>query len=306
MTHRRWLVRVVGLGSVFVILAATYTRFVEPWSRNWGATVEETQWTLPGDEIVAAPTAQTTRAITIAAPIERVWVWLAQLGQDRGGFYSFDLLENLVGAQMPTADVLRPEWQRWEIDDRLWMYPSDKAGGVGYATLRTLIPGRALAFATFRPGLTPPSKIEGSWAFVLQPIDAGHTRLLVRGRTTPAQTASVRGFERVVFSPMHFVMERRMMLGLQALAEGRDRGRLANHARVVAWTLILASVVAAAAAVLKARFWKRWLVLLVAAAIAFEYLTLRQPAILVDVACVAALAAAAWAIVRTSRQLRLV
>jgi hypothetical protein len=295
----------MGLGVVFALLAVTYSRNVEPWSRTWGATLEETQRTLPGDEIVVA-SAQTTRAITIAAPVERVWPWLAQLGQDRGGFYSFDLLENLVGAEMSTADVLRPEWQRWEIDDRLWMYPSNKAGGVGYATLRTLIPGRALAFATFRPGLTPPSRIEGSWAFVLEPVDASRTRLIVRGRTTPAQTASVRGFDRVVFSPMHFVMERRMMLGLQALAEGRGRGRLINHTRVIVWTLMLASVVIAVVAVLTTRFWWRWLMLLAAAAVAFEYLTLRQPAVVVDLACLVGLALASWTILRAARRPRLV
>jgi hypothetical protein len=306
MARRPWPSRLIGLGLVVAMLVATYSALFEPWYRNWGATVEETQWTLPGDEIVEAPGAQTTRAITIAAPITRVWAWLAQVGQDRGGFYSFDLLENLVGAEMPTTDVLRPEWQRWEIDDRLWMYPSGKAGGVGFATLRTLVPGRALAFATFRPGFTAPSRIEGSWAFVLQPIDADHTRLIIRERTTPAKSAGLRGFERVIFSPMHFVMERRMMLGLQALAEGRDRGRLANHARVIAWTLILVSVFVAGVAVLSTRFWRRWLGLLVAAALSFEYLTLRQPMVVVDFACVAALALGFWAIVRTSRQPRLV
>src|SRR5262249_48278619 len=78
MPPPRRLARFVSLALTVALLAWTYGAIVEPWSRNWGATVEETQWSLPGDDIVDAPTAQTTRALTIVAPIEHVWPWLAQ------------------------------------------------------------------------------------------------------------------------------------------------------------------------------------------------------------------------------------
>src|SRR5438552_14659566 len=114
---------------------------------------------LPGDEIIASAVAQQTRAITIDAPVAHIWPWMAQLGQDRGGFYSYDLLENIVGCEMPTDDLLRPDRQSWSIGDKLWMYPSDKAGGAGFATLRAYVPGRALSFGTHILG-TPPTAPE--------------------------------------------------------------------------------------------------------------------------------------------------
>ncbi len=94
------------LGSLSATLFVFFW-FVRPWYLHWGATDEETRRALPGDEIIGHANRQETRAITIDAPVERVWPWLAQLGQDRGGFYSYDLLENLVGCAMPTAEPRR-------------------------------------------------------------------------------------------------------------------------------------------------------------------------------------------------------
>jgi len=78
--------------------------------RSWRATPAETKRALPGDELVPEPRIQITHAVTIAAPVERVWPWLAQIGQDRGGFYSYEWLENLAGCEMRNADRVHPEW----------------------------------------------------------------------------------------------------------------------------------------------------------------------------------------------------
>src|SRR5215208_6310443 len=126
--------RAVALAAVLTLILAAFFVIVRPWYLQWGATEEETRMPLPGDDIVVNAAAQTTRAITIDAGAERVWPWVAQIGQDRGGFYSFDLLENLVGCRMPVTDVLRPERQTWNVGDKLWMYPPDKASGLGFAT----------------------------------------------------------------------------------------------------------------------------------------------------------------------------
>src|SRR5579885_523921 len=117
----RWIVFLASLAAIFFIHLA----FVMPAFENWGATVSEQQESLPGDNLVRAESQQ-TNAITIDAPIDQVWPWLAQLGQDRGGFYSYEVLENLVGCQMPTRDYLRPDKQLWKAGDRLWMYPRSK------------------------------------------------------------------------------------------------------------------------------------------------------------------------------------
>src|SRR5258708_7784175 len=89
--------RLLMLAGVCTGLAVAFFALARPWYQHWGATEEEVWRSLPGDEIVAGAITQQTRAITIEAPADRVWAWLAQIGQDRGGFYSFDFLENLVG-----------------------------------------------------------------------------------------------------------------------------------------------------------------------------------------------------------------
>src|SRR6185312_15469564 len=104
---------------------------------------------LPGDEIVRSRVhATATRAITIDARADAIWPWLAQLGQDRGGFYSYQLLENLAGCDMKNAEWIHPEFQKWRIGDKLWMYPPDRAAGIGHALLLRFEPGEAMGFAT--------------------------------------------------------------------------------------------------------------------------------------------------------------
>ena len=226
---------------------------------------------------------QTTRAITIHAPIEDAWPWLAQLGQDRGGFYSFDLLENGVGCQMPTVDVLRARHQVWQLGDKLWMYPSDQAGGVGFATLRVYQPGRVLGFATRAIGTSPDHAEDGSWTFVLEPVNPQTTRLVVRGRGAARPSLLGAAFDRTIFEPVHFVMERRMMMGLKELAETGTRNRRLNHIHILLWTVTLGLFVVAAFMVLRRADWKGPLLGLVAAAAAFQILTLVQPPLIVGV-----------------------
>lgn len=277
----------------FALFFASFYYFVSPWYVRWGASSVELSQTLPGDDIVPGATYQTTRAITIDAGIDRVWPWLAQLGQDRGGFYSFDLLENLVGCAMPTVDVLRPDRQAWQLGDRLWMYPADKAGGIGFATLRRYVPGRALAFATHVPGSTA-SVEDGSWSFVLVPLDDYTTRLVIRGRHLVYRSVAGAAFDEFVFSPLHFVMERRTMIGLKQLAEGSDRARTANHVHVLLWTVTFVLFLTSIVKVMRSdRVWQP-LAALVGSAIVFQVLTLGQPNLAVGAALVAWVVATLW------------
>ena len=190
----RGLIVTLALAAIF----ANYIAYTRPWFLQWGATPAELTRALPGDEIIPNAGSQYTRAITISAPVGQVWPWLAQLGQDRGGFYSFDLLENIVGCEMPVDDVLHPAKQMWQEGDRLWMYPKEKAGGVGFATLRTYVSGRAMGFATRALGTTLDKPEDGSWSFVLEPVDEGSTRFLIRGRLAPGRSFGGRVFDAVV------------------------------------------------------------------------------------------------------------
>jgi hypothetical protein len=258
---------------------------VRPWALRWGASDEEAHARLPGDELIDAAT-QSTRAITIDAPAERVWPWLLQLGQDRGGFYSYTLLENLVGTDMKNLDVLRPELQAWQVGDKLWMYPPDKLGGQGYAVLARLDPARALVFSTRRIGS---ERFDGSWAFVLRPIDAQATRLLIRGRSTPPRSKLQRGFELLAFEPIHFMMEHKMMENLKAHAEGREPSAVTDALELVMYASCFFLFCAAAIRLVRWPVARRWLLVIVSAGLGFQLLTFVQPPWIIGLVLVGAL-----------------
>jgi hypothetical protein len=172
-----------------------YVCLLRPWLLHWGARRDDSWRKLPGDEFVPQPGIQTTRAVTIEAPVEEVWAWLAQIGQDRGGFYSYEWLENLAGCKMRNADRVHPEWQQRELGETVKLH---WASGLKLARFE---PNRSYAF-------------EG-WYFALEPED-GRTRLFARGRYR-------RGLASVAYALLlelpHFVMERKMLLGIKERAE---------------------------------------------------------------------------------------
>jgi len=207
---------VAGLAAIGSIgaLAAGYILAVRPWHLRWGATDEELIETLPGDEVKPDAGVQVTHAITIDAPTEEVWKWLVQIGQDRGGFYSYDWLENAFGLQVRNADEIRPEWQRLEVGDFVrsahkgWLggRVDDKAGWFVVG----LEPNRSLVLR---------DEIErGSWAFILKPTADGGTRLLIRVRGDEAKSPGRTLLNFLVFEPAHFIMERKMLLTLKEMA----------------------------------------------------------------------------------------
>jgi hypothetical protein len=110
----------IGLFALALIL---YFAFVFPWMLEWGATPEETFGPLPGDDVVPSPMYRSTRALTIGAPVEDVWPWVAQIGQDRGGFYSATWVENMLLADIHNARTINPDWQSRQEGDLLPLTP---------------------------------------------------------------------------------------------------------------------------------------------------------------------------------------
>jgi hypothetical protein len=185
------------LAAAGTVATVVYVLRVRPWLLAWGATEDELQKSLPGDDFASDPGSQSTRAVTIEASVEQVWPWLAQIGQDRGGFYSYEWLENLAGCRMRNADRIHPEWQEREVGETVFLHP---ANGLNVALFE---PERALAL--------------NSWgAFVLESVNERQTRLIARGRGR-------RGIAPVAYALLleipHFVMERRMLLGIKERAE---------------------------------------------------------------------------------------
>ena len=291
-----WMARAGALVAVLMGLAAVFLVTVRPWHRSWGASVwEERRW-LPGDEIVPDPRpgAGTTHAITIQAPVTEVWLWIAQLGQDRGGFYSYEVLEDLVGCEMENTDRTHAEWQHWALGDKLWMYPPHKLHGLGHAVLRHLTPGRALGFATRQFGTPPEAPEDGSWSFIVEPAADDSTRLLIRSRAGGERSLGGEAFDQLVFEPMHFVMERRMMENIKAHAEGKAVFAAADTFEVLLWTVTFALGVLAAVRVFREQEWRRQLAALVASALVFQVLTFLQPSLITSLVLVGALAWFVW------------
>ncbi|MFP5362972.1 MAG: hypothetical protein ACLGI5_09615 [Thermoleophilia bacterium] len=179
--------------------AAAYRRRLRPWMRTWGALDAEIEMELPGDELSPhAPFAQ-THAVEIDAPADAVWAWVAQIGQDRGGFYSYTWLENLAGCGMRNADRIHREWQQRRVGETVLLHPAS-----GLRIMR-IEPGRALV-------------LEGGWSLHVEPDGPGSCRLIARFRA-PAGLAGT-AYALLLELP-HFVMERRMLLQIKHRAEGR-------------------------------------------------------------------------------------
>jgi hypothetical protein len=193
---------------------------------RWGATDRELDEPLPGDDLLPHPVAQCTRALTILAPAEAVWPWLMQIGQDRGGFYSYTALENMIGCEMPAVNQIIGEWPDRQAGDIVWMAPAYRYGGEAYMVAERIEPNRA--FILHRPG--------SLWSFILDPLDADSCRLIVRTRTGDNPLGGGPILQKLFWEPAHFLMERRMMLRIRQLAERRHWNRVARASRPAAST----------------------------------------------------------------------
>jgi hypothetical protein len=183
--------------------------------RDWGATKGECHAVLPGDELVSDPADVVTRAVTVEAPGQEVWRWLVQIGQDRGGLYSYDWLANAVGLRIHSTDRIRPEWQQLRVGDRVRLV---RPGWLG------LREGMALPVARLDPGRSivlrqqpPNSPWDGIWSFHVIPHGPRRCRLVSRGRTARGRWLLWLIGEAV--DPITLVMTRQMLLGIKARAE---------------------------------------------------------------------------------------
>jgi hypothetical protein len=193
--------RTAALGSVLA-LAAIYELRLRGAVLTWGATGDEARARLPGDELLEHPDAASTRAIWIDAPAAAVWPWLAQMGPSpRGGAYTYDWIENLLGLNMHSTDHVLPDFQHPEIGDTI---------GFGSNRMRVerVEPEHVLAWRSQ----------DGNWAWTFVLLeDDGATRLISRNRfRLPTLTARI---GMLPMEPASLVMERKMLHGIKRRAE---------------------------------------------------------------------------------------
>jgi hypothetical protein len=204
------------------------------WHQHWGATDEEIARPLPDDDLIPDPKLDSTQAITIHAPADRIWPWLAQAGYGgRAGFYSYDVLERRFGAR--NTDRLNPELPALTAGDTVPFYPgmpmTVAVADPPHTLVLWLVTTANKAIDPTEPW--PEEHVAWSWAFVLQPVDAGTTRLLTRMRLTYRPTAKWAPYVWLLLEPGHFVMGRCQLLGLRQRTQATGRPAWPGRNRVM-------------------------------------------------------------------------
>lgn len=190
---------VVSLAAV----AESYRRWVRPWQLTWGSTHDEVAKSMPGDDVVAAPSFNATRAVSIQAPPECIYPWLVQMGVGRAGWYSYDLLDNLA---RPSARTILPQHQRIEVGDVVPMSPDGQQGM------------RVLGFEQDSWLLWWDGVGDSTWAWGVDEGPDGASRLVSRVRMRYRWLSPSILFGLLV-EFFDIVMMRRAMLGIKQRAE---------------------------------------------------------------------------------------
>jgi hypothetical protein len=183
------------------LVAALYPLMRRP-ILTWGSTSEEAAARLPGDELLEGADGVSTRAITIDTQAASVWPWLAQMGPSpRGGAYTYDWIENLLGLDMQSVNRILPEFQHPEVGDTIGL-------GANHMRLERVEPEHVLAWRSE----------DGNWVwtFVLEEHH-GATRLISRNRFRLPTLAARIGM--LPMEPGSLLMERRMLRGIKERAE---------------------------------------------------------------------------------------
>src|SRR5580765_2428439 len=179
-----------------------YARLLRSRILTWGATGQETSARLPGDDLLEDADGVATRAIDIHAPASAVWPWIAQMGPPpRGGAYTYDWIENLLGLDMHSADRVLPEFQHPQVGDT-----------IGYGSNRLRVervePEHVLAWRSQ----------DGNWVWTFILTEhAGSTRLVSRNRFRLPTLGARVGM--IPMEPASLLMERKMLRGIKLRSE---------------------------------------------------------------------------------------
>jgi len=220
---KKWLRRfALVLLTVLVVAGLVYQLGLRNWCLRWGTTPAEVHANLPGDNLFPVYAGQATHAITIHASPEQVWPWLMQIGEDRSGFYSYTILENMFGADMPKVEYLVPEWKARVVGETVWFATPKRFGGQGRMIAAAIQLQRSFVMVSPKDweGLQAgrPAQ-EGFWSFTLEPLGNGESRLIARVRGGTPPTLASRAIGRLFWEPAHFVMEQKMLRTIRDLSE---------------------------------------------------------------------------------------
>jgi hypothetical protein len=270
MTARSYLKRFAA-GSVLALVVSglcfSVTRSFIP---SWGATLDETARALPGDELINDAAVAWTNAITIEAPPESVWPWIAQMGDTRGGFYSYTFVENKMVLLAPDYQVVYTnaslpvaEWQQPDPGEEIIQ---------GILKIHSLENGKWMLADSFEQ-----EAFRWSWLWFLEPDNEGqHTRLLVRFRVMVPEDATSPVFA-FVMDVGGFVMQQRMLQGLKIRAQGGTEPSYLEGLELSIWLSVLILGLASALLTIFQKDWRRPVLTGLVSIVCLFFITFVQP-----------------------------
>jgi hypothetical protein len=218
-----------GLSGAAIMAASFLTPFLRRGRSHWGLDEAAAARSLPGDDLVKAPTWHWTHGVTIEESADRVWPWVAQIGADRAGFYSYQWLENLAGCDLRNAETLHPDWAIAE-GGALSLHPK-----MPPLPIVELIPGsHFVAYGQADEVARAAGKpwVEASWLFLVEPLGERRCRFVSRYRCGCSRDLATRlQFGQGTVEPVGFAMDRRMLLGVKERVEKSARAVLAAPRR---------------------------------------------------------------------------
>jgi hypothetical protein len=212
-----WRDVVDGLVGAARMAFGLVTPFLRRRRTRWGIDPQSATRPMPGDDLVASPRWGWTHGIEIEAPPSAVWPWVAQIGADRGGFYSYQWLENLAGCRVRNTECVHPEWEL-KAGEALVLHPA-----VPPLPVAAIDRGRYLvAHAPAPTGARAEGRpwVEASWLFLVEPSSPGRSRLVSRYRAACSDDLRTRlSFGPALVEPIGSEMDRRMLLGVKSRVE---------------------------------------------------------------------------------------
>jgi len=275
---------------VGAVAVAAYLLFLRPWDRTWGSTGAERVAFMPGDALVSDPTSVTTRAVSIKDTPEEIWPWLVQMGYRRGGLYSYDWIDRFLGVlDRPSALSILPEFQDLQAGETI------PIGGSPGWPVSSLDPGRFMVFHIQQ------APVHISWCFLLKPLNARASRLVLRIRGRIQVQPVLRPFFALI-DVGEFPMVRKMLTGIRDRVEGTPQLPKEELIELGLWA---AAIIIGLMAVILAFFRRQWLRYFILAWLSMAsvfFLAFRQPELWQGAAVVAVLAI--WLIMAFGRKKR--
>jgi hypothetical protein len=221
---------VAGAGGAAIMVAALLTPFLRVARNHWGVDEATAERAYPGDDLVVSPRWSWTHGIEVDAPAAAVWPWVAQIGADRGGFYSYQWLENLAGCRLRNAEAIHPEWAIRESGELL-LHPDMPALHVASITPGKWFVAHAPADENARATGKPWAAV--SWLFVVEPLDSERCRVISRYRCACSDDLRTRlQLGATLVEPIGFAMDRRMLKGIKERAESATRQKPLRRMRI--------------------------------------------------------------------------